>query len=358
MFCYLSRNYRGVDNAGNKAKSDIERILSEAGFRNVGLRRGCDRNAVRGFVHTLASVLRGVCRAGRGDVLVLQYPLKKYYNFVCRLVRLRGCRIVTVVHDLGSFRRKRLTPEQEVRRLGRSDVVVVHTDAMKAWLQAQGLRSKMVVLGLFDYLSDSAPDPRRQEPADDGAYRVTFVGGLDRANDGFVYELANRPRRFRLQLYGRGYEPQHVCGQADYRGFIPSDELIRTADAHFGIVWYGNSLDGCRGGEVGEYLRYNSPHKLSLYIRCGLPVVIWDGAGLADFVRAHRIGLCLPSLERLDETLARLGRREYEEMKENVRRMNRLVSDGHFCRAAIEKACEALGCRAPYHEPNLLKEIC
>ena len=144
MFCYLSRNYRGVDNAGNKAKSDIERILSEAGFRNVGLRRGCDRNAVRGFVHTLASVLRGVCRAGRGDVLVLQYPLKKYYNFVCRLARLRGCRIVTVVHDLGSFRRKRLTPEQEVRRLGRSDVVVVHTDAMKAWLQAQGLRSKMV----------------------------------------------------------------------------------------------------------------------------------------------------------------------------------------------------------------------
>ena len=28
MICYLSRNYRGVDNAGNKAKTDIEQIMS------------------------------------------------------------------------------------------------------------------------------------------------------------------------------------------------------------------------------------------------------------------------------------------------------------------------------------------
>ena len=32
MICYLSRNYRGVDNAGNKAKTDIEQIMESHGF--------------------------------------------------------------------------------------------------------------------------------------------------------------------------------------------------------------------------------------------------------------------------------------------------------------------------------------
>ena len=39
MICYLSRNYRGVDNAGNKAKTDIEQIMESHGFRNVGLKQ-------------------------------------------------------------------------------------------------------------------------------------------------------------------------------------------------------------------------------------------------------------------------------------------------------------------------------
>ncbi len=39
MICYLSRNYRDVDNAGNKAKTDIEQMMEWHGFRNVGLKQ-------------------------------------------------------------------------------------------------------------------------------------------------------------------------------------------------------------------------------------------------------------------------------------------------------------------------------
>lgn len=351
MFCYLSKNYRGIDGAGNKAKTDIERVLSEAGFRNIGLRQSRDRNVLRGYFYTLASVLKGVCMLRRGDVLLLQYPFKKYYAFVCRMARLRGCRVVTLIHDLGSFRRKKLTPEQEVARLSLSDVVIAHTEAMKAWLLAQGLKREMVVLGIFDYLSESKPEVVNTG-TEGAARRLMFVGRLDSRNDGFVYGLINRPHVYELQLYGNAYEPEQAHGQVDYRGFIQSDQLIRTADADFGIVWYGNSLDGCQGGEIGDYLRYNSPHKLSLYIRCGLPVVIWAEAGLADFVRTHRIGLCLSSLEKLDEALAALSREEYDEMKRNVEAMARRVASGHFCRTAVGKACEVLGYETPFDQPS------
>ena len=130
MICYLSRNYRGVDNAGNKAKTDIEQIMESHGFRNVGLKQTRYRNVVVAFCRTLFSVLKSILCLRKGDVLVLQYPLKKYYAFVCNMAHLRGCKVVTLIHDLGSFRRKKLTIPQEIARLDHSDCVIVHSERM------------------------------------------------------------------------------------------------------------------------------------------------------------------------------------------------------------------------------------
>ena len=138
MICYLSRNYRGVDNAGNKAKTDIEQIMESHGFRNVGLKQTRYRNVVVAFCRTLFSVLKSILCLRKGDVLVLQYPLKKYYAFVCNMAHLRGCKVVTLIHDLGSFRRKKLTIPQEIARLDHSDCVIVHSERMRDWLLEHG----------------------------------------------------------------------------------------------------------------------------------------------------------------------------------------------------------------------------
>ena len=49
MICYLSRNYRGVDNAGNKANTDIEQAVESHGNRNVELNRARYRIVVVAF---------------------------------------------------------------------------------------------------------------------------------------------------------------------------------------------------------------------------------------------------------------------------------------------------------------------
>ena len=59
-------------------------------------------------------------------------------------------------------------------------------------------------------------------------------------------------------------------------------------DQNFGLVWDGTSLDGCNG-RYGEYLKFNNPHKTSLYLSCGIPVIIWKEAALADFVEEHKV---------------------------------------------------------------------
>ncbi|MDR0891341.1 MAG: galactofuranosyltransferase [Mediterranea sp.] len=340
MICYLSRNYKGVNSAGNKAKADVEQLMQAQGFRNVGKRQTRYTHTLPAFFSTLLSVVKGVCCLRRGDLLVLQYPLKKYYTFVCNMAHLRGCKVVTLIHDLGSFRSKRLTIPQEIERLNHSDALIVHSEAMKEWLAQHGIRGKMEVLGLFDYLSESQP-ATSLTPTQGCPYRLLFVGVLSERHNGFLYKLAAAPHSYEMMLYGGGLETDKLQSPVNDMGFVPSDQLIATSQGDFGIVWYGMELEGGIG-PLGEYLQYNAPHKLSLYLRCGLPVIIWDKAGQAPFVRQHDIGICVSSLAEVEGVLAKLTVDRYLEMKKNTLDISQKLSEGFFFSRALAQACKDL----------------
>ena len=334
MECYLSRNYKETNSAGNKAKTDMEAIMQAMGLRDVGLPQSHYRDAARHFLFTLASVLKSPFCLGRGDTLVLQYPLKKYYELVCDLAHLRGARVVTLIHDLGSFRRKALSVEREIRRLNHSDVVIAHNESMLR------CRSRLLTLGVFDYLSPAGilPPPMPESP-----YTVVYAGGLSPRKNAFLYQLGDVVRDYKVRLYGGGFDIHQAAHPECFEtmGFVPSNQLIATAQGHFGLVWDGDSLDACTG-DMGEYLRYNNPHKTSLYIRCHLPVIIWSQAALAPFVRERGIGLCVDSLRDIAPALSALTPERYAGMRHRVEELSLLLSQGHFFREALGKAFASL----------------
>lgn len=57
---YLSKNYKEINSAGNKAKTDIEAILKQQGYKEAGLPQTNYRNNIIGFLVTLMSVLKVV----------------------------------------------------------------------------------------------------------------------------------------------------------------------------------------------------------------------------------------------------------------------------------------------------------
>lgn len=336
MNCYLSRNYKGLANAGNKAKTDIEQIMSDMGFRNVGFRQTTFTNQILAFIATLASVLKAPFCLHDSDILVLQYPLKKYFSFVCRLAHLRKAKIIVVIHDLGSFRRKKLTVAQEIKRLGHADYIIAHNPTMKSWLEEHGCQTPIGTLGIFDYLS-SAP-VRLPAPAET-PFRIIYAGGLNRRKNTFLYEIGDYIHSYSFHLYGKGFEVESAKGaeHLHYRGFVPSDQLIANAQGDFGLVWDGTSVHTC-SGNFGEYLRYNNPHKTSLYLRCGLPVIIWRQAALAPFIEAHQVGLCVDSLSELEEKLQALTPEKYATLRQNAHRMGQEIAKGHFIKQALKTA--------------------
>ena len=340
MNCYLSRNYKGLSSAGNKAKTDIEQIMKDLSFKNVGLKQTTYRNKVLSFLFTLAGVLKAPFCLHRGDYLVLQYPLKKYFTFVCNMAHQRGAKVIVIIHDLGSFRRKALTVKQEISRLNHADYIIAHNEKMKKWLEDNGCKAKLGVLGIFDYLSETSAAPKQNT---EKPYSVLYAGALSPRKNAFLYEVGAFVHSFSLNLYGNGFEINQAKGKEhfNYMGFVKSDDLIATAQGDFGLVWDGTSVSTCTG-DFGEYLQYNNPHKTSLYIRCQLPVIIWKQAALADFVRENGIGICVDSLEELEKILNTLSEEEYAEMKKRTAKIGERLSQGHFVQKALQETIEHL----------------
>lgn len=339
MIYYLSRNYKEVSSAGNKAKTDIEQIMASMGYKNAGFKQTRYRNTILAFFMTLLGVLKAPFSLRKGDVLVLQYPLKKYFQFVCHMSHWRGAKVVVLIHDLGSFRRKKLSVAQEIVRLNHADYVIAHNFKMKNWLSENGCTAQLGILHIFDYLSSGKSGNNTKSEESTG--RILYAGALNPRKNSFLYEVGDYMNTCRFSLYGSGFECDKAKGRDcfDYKGFVSSDELIAKASGDFGLVWDGHSINSCTG-DFGTYLQYNNPHKTSLYIRCGLPIIIWEKAALAHFVSEQQIGLSVGSLEELEEKLSGLTEDEYRMMRSNVQKISDRLAEGYYCKSALEEALE------------------
>ncbi|MDY3070514.1 MAG: galactofuranosyltransferase [Parabacteroides sp.] len=336
MNCYLSRNYKNLDGAGNKAKTDIEKIMERAGFRNVGLKQSNFTNPVLDFLFTLFGVLKSPFYLHENDILFLQYPLKKYFSFVCKLAHFRNSKVVVIIHDLGCFRRKKLTVEKEIRRLNRADYIIAHNPSMKAFLLQNGCKARIGELGIFDYLA-VAPVTEVIGPCP--PFNVVYAGALSERKNKFLYELGSYIHSYIFRLFGNGFESSKAIEneRLNYHGFISSEQMIAHPQGHFGLVWDGASIHTC-SGNFGEYLRYNNPHKTSFYLRCGMPVIIWKQAALASFIERNGAGFCIESLEEIDNILKSLTSEDYRKLKENACKIGMKLSKGHFITEALKTA--------------------
>ena len=336
MFCYLSHNYRNLTSAGNKAKSDVELIMQREGYKNVGLKQTHYKNMVLSFLLNLCGVLKAPFCLHAGDVLVLQYPVKKFYTLICVLAHMRGAKVVTIIHDLGAFRRKRLTVEQETRRLSHSDFLICHNPNMKEHLRKTGCKMPLHCQQIWDYISASSP---ASYATPHKPYSVVYAGDLARGRSNFLYHLDPIIRNYTLSLYGSGLDEAAASKwqRVDYRGYLPSERFIAEVRADFGLVWDSSSLDACDGA-WGEYLKINNPHKTSFYLRAGIPVIVWREAAMAPFVESHGVGIVVSSLRELDERLKLLATENYAVMRRNAQQMAQRLAEGYFVKQALEKA--------------------
>lgn len=307
--------------AGPKAREDVNTILSGMGYELVKL-----TFSKHVPVQSLFSLISVLFKVSYGSEVLIQYPIGniKASFIVITLLKIRKCKITILVHDLESLRRQGLLSVGEIKNLNSADIVVLHTEAMKDVAVKAGLKSKFFrILKVFDYLVS------RERPNHDRIDNiVAFAGSLKKAPCVQQFDKCG------TKYYLYGAESPHIDSNSIiYKGKFSPDDMS-PIEGDWGLVWDGESIETCNG-VLGEYLKYNAPHKLSLYLAAGLPVIVWRQSAESDFVVRHHLGIAVDSLVNLGSILCAVDDEQYQEMKKNVKSMALKIHQGEMLKAAL-----------------------
>lgn len=329
---YLSTTVPDAKTAASKARLDVMAILDQAGYHTVYFPVIRTLGGLLSFWKALSRV------TGRGSHIVLEYPCnpRKRIWLIALFCRLKGVKLYGIVHDIGYLRLPDISKDRDIMFLKLFDGLVSHNAKMSAWLREKGYGKALVDLEVFDYCLREPADFHQEQAG--GKLKILYAGNLSFDKATYVYdEKLEGLQNIDLCLYGQNFEQSRINGSpVQYKGVFNPDHPSLPENYHFGLIWEGTSTETC-AGQFGEYIKYNNPHKFSLYLALGLPVVVWEKAAVASFVREHDLGFTIGSLRELDQVAGGITTDTYQKYLANAEAESRKVRDGYFLRTAIEK---------------------
>lgn len=348
MKYYLKEEFlhnNNAKNAGNKARNDVESILTDLGYvpLKVFVNDWYQMSLLGAQIHKYRALNKSFGFLNKDDEIVIQFPLihhSLFFSHLLKIVRKRGVKIHFLIHDLETLRfvndeatpfriklRMKLT-EGDVFNL--VDGIIAHNSIMRSVLIDKGIDEKKIVsLDIFDYLISDFQEKNgltKEQP-------VIIAGNLAQEKAGYLYSLPDEPN---YNLYGVGFDETRALSNETYFGSFLPEELPAALEGGFGLVWDGDSAKTC-SGVFGEYLRYNNSHKASLYLASGFPLVVWSESALSHFILDNGCGIAVSSLYDLKYVIDNLSNADYQSMKDNVKRVGKNIRTGFYLKTALEK---------------------
>lgn len=268
----------------------------------------------------------------RGVYFIFQFPL--YHRFgrwlIKALAKYKQVQPVCFVLDIDGVRDGSTDLlHREICELKQFSYFIAQNDRMKKWLLGLMPNAKISTIEFFDFLTGPVPVQRTKNAS------VIFAGNLSKSS--FINHLDQLQNcdNTSFYIYGqKGTVTVPENNRIKYKGIIDPYQLPGQLTASFGLVWDGDCID-CICGSNGEYLKYNSPHKLSSYIIGAMPVIAPENSASGDLVKKHKIGICINSLNDIERTITALREEDYEQMVANTRILAGKISTGYCLQTAI-----------------------
>ena len=328
MKYFLKETYVKANHAGPKARMDAEAIMVDVGYKEYYLSES-RKNSV----------------LNKDDIIILQFPLlwkslKKQIRM--RFLKKKNFKAYLLIHDIESLRNKRIRTFTDFKYsiiyylqnktlLERVDGIIAHNYKMKFELVKMGISAeKIVTLEIFDYLIPNFIEDKNYDKD-----KILLAGNFDIRKTKYARILPEKPD---FEIYGINFENNNLPNNVHYKGSFSPEELPNHLQGGFGLVWDGDSARTC-SGMYGEYLKINNPHKASLYLASGFPIIVWKQSALADFVRNNNCGILVNSLFEILESLESMSEDEYQELVKYSKRIGEKIRQGYYLKTALEK-CE------------------
>ena len=317
FFDYYTYAMSESKTAWSKARLDCGKILKDNGYQEY-----CIFISRKDITKTLFSLAKSLLAVKEYSNVIIQYPLSDNSLLVSEIVakfcKMKRCKLTLLIHDINSLRYTGHLSDKEINILRKADNLIVHNDSMRKLLQQDIPQANYFVLQSFDYFID------KQAKEHIFNNTVVYAGNLQKSK--FLIHAKDLGVKF--NLYGASIEGlDALCNDlVQYKGAFEQNDLS-IIEGDWGLVWDGTSIETCNG-IYGEYLKYNAPHKLSLYFVANLPVIIWDQAAEAQFIVENQLGIAIHSLSDIKMELGKVTLEEYKCIKRNVTRYSIRLTKG------------------------------
>ncbi len=336
------------DKTSSKARQDVSEILAKKGYVTKYINENIANNKIdmlKNIKYCYKQLKDSLTEIENNSTILFQYPFDsltyKYSKLIRKYAVGKRLKTIVLIHDLNSLRTASKIGKiyykvlvKEIKFLDNFDYIIAHNPKMKDYLVREGIdNNKIIELGIFDYLITSNNNKLAKD------YNiVTVAGNLAYNKATYAYKLNDlNINNYEFSLFGINYTGTE-SKKIKFNGSFDSTDLSKFAATGFGLVWDGIECNSCSGG-FGNYLKYNNPHKISLYIASGIPVIVWKKSALASFVKENKIGFSVNSLEELDDIFDKMNEKDYKEYLKNVKKIQNQVTKGHFLDKALKK-CE------------------
>jgi hypothetical protein len=315
---------------GGVGNKDIESILKKDGYIPIRLP---ERFKPINFMIRLIAMASWVWKIKSNSLVAFQFPVyPRMFRILLYLLAKKKVNLLVILSDIDGLKTdNQQLLKKELKLLKLCTHFVVHGGTMERWLLenlSEARTAKIARLGPFDFLATPYQENRVLQPS------ICFAGNLSKS--GFLVHL---PQSECINYHLYGEDPPKGCldnTRIHYHGVYNPYGLPSVINGSFGLIWDGEGANG-PSGAIGNYQQYIFPHKLSLYILAGMPVIGPDFGGSAEFIRSMGIGWLINSLEELPELLPSIDEISYQHVRKNILSLQQEIYRGEHLTGAINK---------------------
>lgn len=343
IFVVSHKNTKNLDNAMDKFTSDFNVVYPRIGKVLLFEKRLGKLKIVFQTMDAAFLTFYGLLHMGNKDYIMLKFPFTKTLVYSARIIkRIKGCKIITILEDVNCIRYGHSQNEEldkTIRELEGNDIIMSPNNGYIHELKKYISKVKFVNFKIYPYMIS---EYCQNAIGDCSVYRegeICFAGNLNKST--FLEKISLD--RYKMRLYGPCNENLaskfKKARNLEYCGMFSQDDLIiNIKNSQYGLVWDGTDIDIEKDTSgLGIYLQYNTSSKFCLYLSIGLPVIVWEKAATAEYVKEKKCGIIVKSLANLERELDSVSESEYKEIRCNAARVATRIRQGYDFIDSVEE---------------------
>lgn len=334
---YVSEKLFYGNTAGTKARNDLEELFNNRNYKKIGPKLVSKQTSsifyyLKGYI--ISTILKKDLGKLKNKTIIFQYPITRGKVLIPKIKKIsKNNNIVLFIHDISYLRSNLMTKEEEINFLNHAKILVCHNERMKEKLISDGIsQDKLLVLECFDYLLS--------KPVTNYIFdkSICYAGNLDK---GTFLGKCDSLFNYKFNLFGPNYSP-FSSTNINYIGNFSPDIVPYKLNSSYGLIWDSTDIDTCKG-ILGDYTKYNNPHKFSLYMASGIPVFAWEESYVGSIIKKYNLGFTINSLKDINTILDNLTEEEYKIQKNNVLNFQNKICNGEFTLNILNEIEKKLG---------------